>query len=164
MISNRYGSESSPDLLELTITRIFRAPRELVFRVWTQPEHFVRWLGPKDFVAIACSMDVRLGGMYRACIRSPQGTDHWMQGIYREIVEPERLVFTFVWQDENGQPKHETLVTVTFADDHGNTKLTFHQAIFESIKGRDLHYSGWSECLDRLADYLPQMLQTKPTI
>lgn len=138
----------------LTIMRVFDAPRSLVFKVWTQPQHFARWLGPKDFTTLACHMDVQLGGMYRACIRSPEGKDHWMQGFYREIVEPEHLVFTFAWEDENGKPGHETLVTVTFAEQDGKTRMTFHQAIFESVDGRDSHHSGWSECFDRLEAYL----------
>jgi uncharacterized protein YndB with AHSA1/START domain len=139
---------------ELTITRVFNAPRSLVFNVWTQPEHFSCWLGPKDFTAIACHMNVQVGGMYRACIRSPEGNDHWMQGIYREIIEPERLVFTFAWEDENNRPKHETLVTITFKEQDNKTLMTFQQAIFESIESRDSHNTGWSECFDRLATYL----------
>ncbi|WP_250126420.1 SRPBCC domain-containing protein [Chroococcidiopsis sp. CCMEE 29] len=139
---------------EFTLARLFDAPRSLVFKVWTQPEHFSRWLGPKDFTTTFCQMDVRLGGTYRACIRSPEGTDHWMQGVYHEIVEPERLVFTFAWEDENGQPKHQTIVTVTFIEQGSKTVLTFHQAVFESVESRDLHQSGWSECLDRLEVYL----------
>ncbi|NJN87411.1 MAG: SRPBCC domain-containing protein [Leptolyngbyaceae cyanobacterium SL_7_1] len=138
----------------LTIWRKFNAPRSLVFQVWTQPEHFARWLGPKDFTTTFCQMDVQLGGAYRACIRSSEGTDHWMQGIYQEIVEPERLVFTFAWEDEQGQPKHETLVTVTFTEQGDQTLMTFHQAIFESVESRDSHHSGWSECFDRLDAYL----------
>jgi uncharacterized protein YndB with AHSA1/START domain len=139
---------------ELTITRVFNAPRSLVFNVWTQPEHFSRWLGPKDFTTIGCQMNVQVGGMYRACIRSPEGTDHWMQGVYREVIEPERLVFTFAWEDENSQPKHETLVTVTFEEQDNKTLMTFQQAIFESTESRNAHNTGWSECFDRLATYL----------
>ncbi|WNZ25825.1 SRPBCC domain-containing protein [Leptolyngbya sp. NK1-12] len=139
---------------QLTITRMFDAPRSLVFKVWTQPEHFSRWLGPKDFTAIACHMNVQVGGMYRACIRSPEGNDHWMQGIYREINEPERLMFTFAWEDESSQPKHETLVTVTFEEQGNKTLMTFQQAIFESTESRDSHNTGWSECFDRLEVYL----------
>ncbi|WAL59864.1 SRPBCC family protein [Thermocoleostomius sinensis] len=139
---------------QLTITRLLDAPRSLVFKVWTQPEHFSRWLGPKDFTTIGCQMNVQVGGMYRACIRSPEGTDYWMQGIYREIIEPERIVFTFAWEDENSQPKHETLVTVTFEEQGNKTLMTFQQAIFESIESRDSHNTGWSECFDRLATYL----------
>ena len=66
-------------------------------------------------------------------MRSPEGTDQWQQGIYREIVEPERLVFTYAWEDAEGKPGHETLVTVTFAEHDGKTKLTVHQAVFESV-------------------------------
>jgi uncharacterized protein YndB with AHSA1/START domain len=142
---------------QLTITRVFDAPRSLVFKVWTQPEHFSRWLGPKDFTAIACHMNVQVGGMYRACIRSPEGNDHWMQGVYREIIEPERLVFTFAWEDENSRPKHETLVTVTFEEQDNKTLMTFQQAIFESTESRDSHNTGWSECFDRLATYLTEL-------
>ena len=143
--------------LQLTITRVFDAPRSLVFKVWTQPEHFSRWLGPKDFTAIACHINVQVGGMYRACIRSPEGNDHWMQGVYREIIEPERLVFTFAWEDENSRPKHETLVTVTFEEQDNKTLMTFQQAIFESTESRDSHNTGWSECFDRLATYLTEL-------
>ncbi len=141
---------------ELTITRLLQAPRILVFKAWTQPEHFSRWLGPKDFTTTFCQMDVQLGGTYRACIRSPEGTDHWMQGVYQEIIEPERLVFTFAWEDEDGKPKHETLVKVTFVEQDSKTKMTFHQSIFESVESRDSHQLGWSECFDRLADYVVQ--------
>ncbi len=139
---------------ELTITRVFNAPCSLVFRVWTQPEHFARWLGPQNFTTIACQMNVTVGGLYRACIRSPEGKDHWMQGLYREVIEPERLVFTFAWEDEDNRPKHETLVTVTFMEQGNQTLMTFHQAIFESTDSRDSHQTGWSECFDRLQVYL----------
>jgi uncharacterized protein YndB with AHSA1/START domain len=139
---------------ELTIVRVFDAPRSLLFQVWTQPHHFPSWLGPKDFTTTSCQMDVRSGGIYRACIRSPEGNDHWMQGVYREVIAPERLVFTFAWADENGQPKHETLVTVTFTEQNKQTLMTFHQAIFESSESRHAHHAGWSECFDRLESYL----------
>jgi uncharacterized protein YndB with AHSA1/START domain len=138
----------------LEITRILDAPRSLVFKVWTTPEHWARWLGPRGFTTPSCEMDFRPGGAYRACIRSPEGTDYWMRGVYREIVEPDRIVFTFAWEDEKGEPGHETLVTVTFAEQGGKTKLTFHQAVFETIADRDSHHEGWSESLDRLEAYL----------
>ena len=83
---------------ELTITRVLDAPRSLVFKVWTQPEHMVRWLGPKGFTAPSCKLEVRPGGAWRACIRSAEGVDHWMRGVYREVAPPERLVFTFAWK------------------------------------------------------------------
>jgi uncharacterized protein YndB with AHSA1/START domain len=142
---------------ELLITRVLDAPRSLVFKVWTEPEHVARWWGPKGFTAPSLEMDVHPGGAWRAYIRSAEGTDYWMQGVYREVVEPERLVFTFAWEDDRGKPGHEMLVTVTFVDQGGKTRLSFHQAVFESIESRDSHQSGWSECFDRLENYLAQL-------
>jgi uncharacterized protein YndB with AHSA1/START domain len=146
-----------PAELELVITRVLDAPRSLVFKVWTQPEHVVRWLGPKGFTAPSCEMDLRPGGAWRACIRSPEGTEHRMQGVYREVAPPERLVFTFAWEDEQGAAGHQTLVTVTFAEQDGRTLLTVHQATFETVESRDSHHGGWSECFDRLAEYLASL-------
>lgn len=99
-------------------------------------------------------MNVKVGGMYRACIRSPEGKDHWMQGFCREVIEPERLIFTFAWEHEDSQPGHETLVTVMFAEQDNQMLMTFHQAIFASTELRDSHQVGWSECFDRLHAYL----------
>ena len=90
-------------------------------------------------------------------MRSADGVDHWLRGVYREIVEPERLVFTFAWEDTSGKPGHETLVTVTFAEHDGKTKLTLHQADFASITARAEHQDGWTESLDRLEEYLPKV-------
>lgn len=140
----------------LVITRVFDAPRPLVFRAWTQPEHIVRWWGPKGFTLTACEMDFRPGGAFRFSMRSPEGTDYPHRGVYREIVEPERLVFTWAWENENGDPGHETLVTLNFAEQEGKTRLTFRQAVFETVADRDSHEGGWTECLDCLADYLAQ--------
>ncbi len=139
---------------ELVITRIFEAPLSLVFKAWTEPERQMRWLGPQGFTALSCQMDIRPGGRYRIGMRSPQGTDHWVQGVYREIVDRERLVYTWAWEDAEGKPGHETLVTVTFAEHGGKTRLTLHQAVFESVTARDAHRGGWTSILDRLAEYL----------
>ncbi len=148
------GAVSKSPERELLITRVFDAPREIVFRAWTEPEHLIRWRGPKGFTTTVISMDLRPGGAYRFHMRSPEGTDHWLRGVYREIVEPERLVFTWAWEDEQGRPRHETLVTVTFEELAGKTRLTLRQAVFESVTARDAHRTGWSSSLDRLAEFL----------
>jgi uncharacterized protein YndB with AHSA1/START domain len=142
---------------ELVITRVFDAPRSLVFRVWTDPEHLARWWGPKGFTTVSCHMDVRPGGTWFRKMRAPDGSEERRRGIYREILEPERLVFTYASEDAEGNPGHETSVTVTFADLGGKTKLTLHQAVFESITARDAHEGGWTGCLDRFADYLANL-------
>lgn len=139
--------------ISLKIVRDFEAPTSLVFRVWSTPEHMLRWWGPRDFTPHSVKMDFRPGGAWRACIRSPEGQDYWMGGIYREVLEPEKLIFTFAW-DEDGAPGADTLVTVSFADIGGRTRLTFHQTPFETIEERDSHQDGWGECLDRLRDYV----------
>jgi uncharacterized protein YndB with AHSA1/START domain len=87
-------------------------------------------------------------------MRSPDGREHRKRGVYREVVEPERLVFTYANEDADGKLDHETLVTVTFADFGGKTKLTLHQAVFESVAARDSHEGGWTSCLERFAIYL----------
>ena len=138
---------------ELVITRVLDAPRRLVFKAWTEPERVVRWWGPQGFTMPSCKMDVRPGGAFRFCMRSPDGTDHWLQGVYREIVEPERLVLTWAWEDAEGKPGHETQVTVSFAEHGAKTKLTLHQAVFETATARDSHQGGWTSSLDRLAEY-----------
>jgi uncharacterized protein YndB with AHSA1/START domain len=138
---------------ELVITRTFDAPRALVFKAWSAPEHAVRWFGPKNFTVPHCSMDFRVGGAYRACICSPDGKEYWMLGLYREIVKPERIVFTFAWEEE-GERGRENLITVTFAEQGDQTRMTFRQAFFESVSERDSHNEGWSECFDRLVQFL----------
>ena len=139
---------------ELVITRIFDAPRDVVFQAWTEPGRVARWWGPQGFVTTYCDMDIRPGGGFRVCMRSPEGAEHWKQGVYREVVEPERLVFTFAWEDAEGKPGHQTLVTVSFAEEGAKTKLTLHQAVFETVARRDEHQRGWTSTLERFAEYL----------
>jgi uncharacterized protein YndB with AHSA1/START domain len=139
----------------LVITRVLDAPRDMVFAAWIDQDQAARWWGPKGFISVSCTMDVRVGGVWRRVMHSPEGTEHRARGVYQEISRPERLVFTYAWEDETGHPKHETLVTLTFADlGNGKTELTLHQARFESIGAREDHEAGWSSCLERFADHL----------
>ena len=139
---------------ELVITRIFGAPRRLVFKMWTEPEHLVHWWGPRGFTTICSRMEVRPGGAWSRSMRAPNGSIIRKHGVYREIVAPERLVFTYVTDDIGGEPGSETLVTVTFADLDGKTRLTLHQAAFQAIAARDDHRRGWTGALERFAAYL----------
>ena len=139
---------------ELVVSCLIDAPRALVFKAWTQPEHVARWWGPQGFTTIHCDMDIRVGGKYRCGMRSPQGTEHWKVGVYREIVEPERVVFTFAWEDAYGNPGHELLTTVTFEERGTKTLLTLRQGTFQTTEGRDDHGYGWTSCLERFAEYM----------
>jgi uncharacterized protein YndB with AHSA1/START domain len=152
----RAGSSAATELAEreLVVTRIIDAPRSLVFKAWTEAEQVARWWGPQGFVTTYCEMDIRPGGAFRCCMRSPAGTDHWKRGVYREIVEPERIVFTFAWEDADGKPGHELLTTVTFDDLGAKTRLTLHQAMFETVERRDDHRGGWTSCFERFAEYM----------
>ncbi len=139
---------------ELLIERVFNAPRELVFTAWTNPEHIRKWFGPRHHPAREIAMDVRPGGRWRSCLRSPEtGNDLWVGGVYREIVPPERLVFTFAWEEE-GERGLETVVTITFAEQGAKTLMTFRQTPFQSAGELDGHRGGWTSCFDRLDDHL----------
>jgi uncharacterized protein YndB with AHSA1/START domain len=140
--------------LELVITRVFDAPRELVYRAWTERDRVLQWLGPAGFTGIEFAMDERPGGAWQGRMRGPDGTEHANGGRVREAVAPERLVFTFAWDEEDGTPGREMLITITLADRGGRTEMTFHQAAFESAEDRDGHIQGWSESFDKLAQYL----------
>ncbi|WP_134668224.1 MULTISPECIES: SRPBCC domain-containing protein [unclassified Amycolatopsis] len=142
---------------ELTIVRVFDAPRDLVFQTWTDPAHFASWFGPHGFVASETSTDPRPGGAWHSRITSTDdGIDRRVSGVYREVSAPSRLVFTFRWQhpeDEVG----ETLVTIDFAELAGKTSMTFRQAPFPDTAERDGHIDGWQsgfEDLDRILEDL----------
>ena len=148
-----------PSDRELRIVRVFDAPPALVFDAWTNPGHLAQWLGPTNFTCPSCQLDVRPGGTYRACIVGPDGATYWMRGVYREIVPAKRLVFTFAWEDDAGNPVHETVVTLTFTPQGKRTRQEFHQSLFRTEQECSEHRSGWSECLDRLDTYLADTLQ-----
>lgn len=138
---------------ELLITRTFDAPASLVFRIWAERDHMMRWLGPTGFTCTSLEMDFRPGGKWRGCIVSDEYGESWMRGEYREIERGTRIVYTFAWEDGRDQPGIETLVTVTFTEQDGKTVQTFHQAPFTRVEARDSHISGWNECFDREQAY-----------
>jgi uncharacterized protein YndB with AHSA1/START domain len=137
----------------LRLSRSFAAPRDRVFRAFTAPAQLARWWGPKGFTVPACTLDVRVGGAWRTVMRSPEGKDHIVSGVYREITPPERLVFTWAHEEE-GTRGHETLVTIELAETPGGTRLELTHEGFESEHARDRHAEGWSSCLDCLEEAL----------
>ena len=153
------GTNLAVELQELVLllTRTFDAPRQLVFKAWTAPEHVMRWWGPHGFKVISCEMDVRAGGTWRIHMRGPRGQDDRQHLVYREIIEPERIVFSYAFEDAMGKPGHETTVTVEFAELGSKTELTLHQAIFETAEVRNDHVSGWGGALDHFAEYLKRV-------
>jgi uncharacterized protein YndB with AHSA1/START domain len=144
---------------ELVITRIFDAPRELVFKAWIDPKHVAQWWGPKGFTNPVCELDVRPGGGIRIHMVAPDGLVIPTTGVFQEVVEPERLVFiTSGFVDEAGNPGLEVLNTVTFVEHNGKTKLTLQAVVVKSVPAVAASLAGmeqgWNESLDRLAESL----------
>jgi uncharacterized protein YndB with AHSA1/START domain len=145
---------------EITITRVFDAPRALVFAAWTDPKHLAHWWGPQGFTNPVCEFDARVGGLIRIHMRAPDGAVYPMKGEVREIVPPERLVFANIAVDDSGNPIIDGLTTVTFAEANGKTTLTLHTrgaALLEYaaayLKGME---TGWTQSIDKLQAYLPR--------
>lgn len=148
------------------ITRTFYAPREAVFAAWTSAESLTRWFAPHGCTVEIRRLDFQTGGSFLTCIRNPDYPECWCAGTYHEIVAPERLAFSMALCDEDGKLLDssaagkdadwpvETIVVVEFADDDGQTVLTLHQNVLESIAIRTGAHPSWIQMLDRLADYL----------
>ena len=148
------GADCSP-ANEIVMTRILDAPRTLVFAAFTERKHLERWQGaPEGMTVTVEQSDIRPGGRYRICMHAPDGAEHWLEGVYREVVPPERLVFTHTWLDAQKRPTIETLVTITFADRGGKTELTLRQTGLASPASRAGHEEGWDSTFNRLQDYL----------
>jgi uncharacterized protein YndB with AHSA1/START domain len=146
--------ETGNDTRELLITRVFDAPRALVFETWSKPEHLVHWWGPAGFTLPIHEMEFRAGGVIRFCMRSPDGHEHWMVGEYREILPASRIVFASSIDDD---PLHQVITTVTFADEGARTKVTVQQRFtFESDATRGAQ-QGWTSSLDRLVKLLAEL-------
>jgi uncharacterized protein YndB with AHSA1/START domain len=143
------------DALVLRLSRSFAAPRERVFRAFSAPGQLAKWWGPKGFTVPACTLDLRPGGAWRTVMRSPEGKDHIVSGVYREIVPPERLVFTWAWETE-GERGHETVVTIELLETAGGTRLELTHERFETEDSLSQHRHGWSSCFDCLEEALAE--------
>jgi uncharacterized protein YndB with AHSA1/START domain len=149
-----YVTELDVAAREIKTTRVFNAPRELVFKVWTDPTHIAKWWGPNGFTNTISEMDVRPGGWWKFVMHGPDGVDYRNESVYVEVVPPERLVF-----EHNSSPHFRT--TVTFEAQGDKTVLTM-QMLFPTAEVRDrtvrVHGAeeGNRQTLSRLAEYLAQ--------
>jgi uncharacterized protein YndB with AHSA1/START domain len=136
---------------QLVLTRIFNAPRQLVFQVWTDPKHLAQWWGPRGFTTEIREMDVKPGGVWSYVMRAQDGNEYPFDGVYVEVVEPERLVFD---GSIHGAPEQRVWTEVTFAERGGKTEVTVRQLYtFESDATRGAPI-GWNQQLDRLEEFL----------
>jgi uncharacterized protein YndB with AHSA1/START domain len=149
---------------ELTITRIFDAPRELVWKAWTDPEMAKHWMGPRGFRTTEVSLPSEPGGRWRLCMEGHIPGNEQMAflkqgGITREIKPPELLVYTFAWEDRSSvglgeSPFKESIVTVRFEERGKKTVMHFKQAPFATESERDGHTGGWNSAFDRFAEFM----------
>jgi uncharacterized protein YndB with AHSA1/START domain len=156
----RNRPDSDESARTIVTTRVFDAPRELVFAAWTEPEHLVRWWGPNGFTTTTRSIDVRPGGVWRFVMHGPDGRDYENRITYQEIVRPERLVYSHGGTVDVEPVAFET--TVTFEDIGGKTRLTM-RAVFPTAAERDRvakeygAVEGAQQHLERLAAHLTTM-------
>ncbi len=139
---------------ELVIERVLDAPRELVFRMWSEPGHFRNWAAPVGMKVAELEMDFRPGGAYRVCLASDDGSRTWIKGRFGEIDEPERFTLVSGFEDADGNVGHETLMTVTLEAIGDRTKLTLRQGEFDSTQAMEGSRGGWNEVLDSLVEYV----------
>jgi uncharacterized protein YndB with AHSA1/START domain len=152
---------TTPSDREIRMTRVFDAPRDLVFEAHTSCEHMSNWWGPRKYEISSCEIDFRPGGAWRIVQRGPSGDEHGFRGKFREIVRPERIVWTFEYE---GMPGHVSVDTLTLEEQDGKTVLTAN-SVFSSVEDRDGMLqsgmeSGAAETWDRLAEYLEELRQT----
>jgi uncharacterized protein YndB with AHSA1/START domain len=157
------SAPSKENNIQLQLTRVFNAPRELVFKAWTDPDQFQHWFG-----AAACDggslqsvkVDARVGGKYRLQVRKDDGEFFTTVGTYREVTPPERLVFTWQFEkdgsgDEYGEVEPpEMLVTLEFRALGKQTELILTHEKFASVQSRDRHEEGWTRCLNELGKFV----------
>ena len=149
---------AEPGKLTIVMTRVFDAPRRLVWRAFTEPEHVREWWGRRRYTTIVDKMDLRPGGVWRFVQRTSDGKEYAFNGVYREIAPPERLVYTFEFE---GVPGHMLLETVTFEEHDGRTRVT-STTLFQTVEDRDEMLKsgmeeGAAETYDRLAEHLGTM-------
>lgn len=146
---------TTPSDREIVMTRVFDAPRDLVFEAHSSCEHMSNWWGPRKYEVASCEIDFRAGGAWRIVQRGPDGDEHGFHGDFREVVPPERIVWTFEYE---GMPGHVSVQTLTLDEQDGKTTLTT-TSVFDTVEDRDGMLqsgmeSGAAESMDRLEEYL----------
>ncbi|MGB6921093.1 MAG: SRPBCC domain-containing protein [Methylovirgula sp.] len=148
----------NPMRRELTIRRIFDAPRGLVWKAWTDPEHLAKWWGPNGFTCPVCEVDARPGGAIYIVMRAPNGMEYPMRGVFREVVAPERLVFTNFPVDASDLPMIDGLTAVTFAERDGKTEMTLQTRAIGRIPAAAYMIAGmaegWGQSMERLTEFV----------
>ncbi len=160
------------EIERMVVTRVFDAPRALVWKAWTDPKYAMQWWGPKGFTSPCCQMDLRVGGKFLICMRSPDGQEFWNAGEYHEIVPGEKIVSSMYFSDSKGNKveaaeygiEHEAIdhaYDVAIFEDFGDgqTKLTFiGNETMESAKASG-QAEGWNQVLEKFAAVVAGLVQ-----
>jgi uncharacterized protein YndB with AHSA1/START domain len=163
---------------DFVLTRVFDAPRSLLFKVWTEPEHLQQWFSPKGYAVISARMDLRPGGTYHYGMRMADGKEMWGKWIFKEIVPPERIVFVDTFSDsQGGLTRHpfapdwppKMMSTITFAEHEGRTTLTVRWAPHDATEieqrkfdaGHDSMRMGWGGTMEQLTAHLAEQMKRK---
>ena len=164
---------AASEVERMVVTRVFDAPRELVWKAWTEPKYVMQWWGPKDFTAPVCQMDFRVGGKSLFCMKTPDGQEFWNAIEYHEIVPHEKIVSSMYFSDAEGNKieaeevgiEHEAIdgaFDVTLFEDlgDGRTKLTqIGNEPMESARESG-QLEGWNQILEKLADVVAGLVKT----
>lgn len=138
----------------LVVRRMLPAPRARVYQAWTDPNEMKKWSGPEGTNVPEFDCDFRVGGAYRLVMVQESGEKFVAKGIYREIKPPERLSYTWTWEEDTPAEEHETLVTVEFNDRGNETELVLTHEGLISEESRDNHAKGWTSMLEKFAAFL----------
>lgn len=154
--------EAGAARLDLVLTRVIDAPRALIWKAWTEPEHLKQWWAPAPITTPECEMDPRPGGVFRTLMRAPDGTEYPTRGCFLEVVERERIVFTDALE-AGFRPAQEPFFTavITLEEHAGGTRYTA-RALHKNDADREKHermgfHEGWGKCLDQLVALVGRM-------
>ncbi|MDP9018316.1 MAG: SRPBCC domain-containing protein [Candidatus Eremiobacteraeota bacterium] len=138
----------------LVIRRTYNAKRERVWKAWTNAEEMVLWASPDGMSVPELEADIRVGGTYRLTMMQPSGEKYIAKGVYREVTPPEKLAYTWTWEEDTPEEEHETLLTIEFRDLGEQTELILTHENLASAQSRDNHTRGWNQWLDKLAEHV----------
>jgi uncharacterized protein YndB with AHSA1/START domain len=144
---------TSSDELTLRLQKYLGVPREIVFAACIEPQRLAEWWGPKGFSSSSVELDPQPGGMYRIGMQPPEGELFYLRGTFREVDSPNRLVYTFEWEDPDPDDR-ENVVTLAFLETGGGTLLSLEQGPFATEARYELHRAGWTDALERLEESL----------
>lgn len=142
------------------ITRRFKAPPALVFKMFADPVHLARWFGPEGHDVADCVVEPRIGGRFYAELKGPSGAHHHIQGVFKEVQPDRRVAFTWNWLGEDGKPRHpdtDTLVTIDLAAKGEETELVLTHIGFQNDDQQSKHNAGWNSCFVCLDRYLAEL-------